>query len=48
MVNPKHCSLKQLIYCYNNANFKTGFLSQKDNFLRCKVHAVRMVRYFLA
>ena len=46
MVNTKHCSLKQLIYCYNNANFKTGFLSEKDNFLRYKVHAVRHTYVF--
>ena len=32
MLNTKHCKLKQLIYCYNNDDFKIAFLSEKDNF----------------
>ena len=42
MLNTRSCYLKQLIYCYNNANFTIAFLSEKKkNFLRCKVHSVR-------
>ena len=33
--------LKQLIYCYNYANFTIVFLCENDNFLRCKLHSVR-------
>ena len=33
--------LKQLIYCYNNANFTIAFLSEDDYFLRCKAHSVK-------
>ena len=46
MLNIKHCQLKLLIYCYNNANFTIAFLSEKDNFLRCKVHSVRHTYLF--
>ena len=46
MLNTKHCQLKQLIYCYNNASFIIAFLSAKDNFLRCKVHSVRHTYLF--
>ena len=35
MLNTKHCYLlKQLIYCYNNANFTIVFLSEKDYFFK--------------
>ena len=34
-------SLKQLIYCYNNASFAIAFLSEDNYFLRCKVHSLR-------
>ena len=37
----KHCQLKQLIYCYNNAIFTIAFLSEDNYFLRCKVHSLR-------
>ena len=37
---------KQLIYYYNNANFTTAFLSDKNNFLRCKMHSVRHTHLF--
>ena len=32
MLNTKHCEVKQLIYCYNDAIFTIGLLSEKDNF----------------
>ena len=41
MLNKKHCQLKQLIYCDNNANFTIAILSEDNYFLRCKVHSVR-------
>ena len=46
MLNTKHCYLKQLIYCYNNTNFIIVFLSEKDHFLRCKVHYVSQAYLF--
>ena len=45
-LNAKHCQIKQLIYYYNHANFTTAFLSDKDNFLRRKIHSVRHTHLF--
>ena len=46
MLNTKHCKLKYLICCSNNASFTLAFLSQKDNFFRCKVDSVKHTYLF--